>query len=53
MREYNWTKISFMGHSMGAIVSFFYASVYPEKINFVIAIDALKPKVFDAKMSSF
>ena len=37
---------------MGAIVAFLYASTYPKKVNFVIALDALKPKVFGAKMSS-
>ena len=52
MKEYNWSKISLLGHSMGAIVSFLYASTYPEKVNFVIALDALKPKVFGPKMSS-
>ena len=51
MKEYKWTKMSLMGHSMGAIMSFLYASVYPEKVNFVISFDALKPKVFDPKMS--
>ena len=49
MKEYNWSKISLLGHSMGAIISFLYAATYPEKINFVVAVDALKPKIFDPK----
>lgn len=43
MQEYHWTKISLMGHSMGAILVFIFSSAYPEKVNFAIAIDALKP----------
>lgn len=43
MQEYNWTKISLMGHSMGAILVFLFASAYPDRVNFAIAIDALKP----------
>ena len=43
MQEYNWNKISLMGHSMGAVQSFLFSSAYPDRVNFVVAIDALKP----------
>lgn len=41
-KEYNWDKISLMGHSMGSILSFMYASVFPSKVDLLIQIDALK-----------
>jgi len=44
-KEYNWDKISLMGHSMGSIVSFMFASVFPNKVDLMIQIDALKPQV--------
>jgi len=43
MKQYKWEKISIMGHSMTAIIGFIFASVFPEKVDMVIAIDALKP----------
>jgi pimeloyl-ACP methyl ester carboxylesterase len=46
-KEYNWDKISLMGHSMGAILSFMYATVFPSKVDMLIQIDALKPQVYD------
>ena len=30
---------------MGAVLTFMFASVFPERVNFVIAIDALKPHI--------
>ncbi|KAK9881768.1 hypothetical protein WA026_017286 [Henosepilachna vigintioctopunctata] len=40
---FNWPTISLMGHSLGAMVSFMYTMLYPEKVNFLMCIDALKP----------
>lgn len=34
-----------MGHSMGSILSFMFANVFPEKVDLLIQIDALKPQV--------
>lgn len=48
--KFQWQQISIMAHSMGAIISFLYASLLPDKINFVIAIDTLKPLVRSARM---
>lgn len=42
-KQYNWDKISIMGHSMGAILGFVYCSLYPDEVDMMIAIDALKP----------
>lgn len=43
--KFQWQQISLMAHSMGSILSFLYASLFPDKVNFVIAIDTLKPLV--------
>lgn len=48
MQEYKWSKISLIGHSMGAVMSFLFSSAFPDRVNFVIAIDALKP-AYDPK----
>ena len=53
MKEYNWSKITLLGHSMGSVLSFMFASVFPEKVNFVIAIDALKPHIHNPATSKF
>lgn len=45
MKEYNWEKISLMGHSMGSVLSFVFSSVFPHKTDMVIGIDALKPSI--------
>lgn len=49
-KEYNWDRISLMGHSMGSILSFMYASVFPSKVDLLIQIDALKPQVLNPEM---
>lgn len=41
-KAYQWKKISLMGHSMGSIVSYIYASLYPETIDLLIQIDIIK-----------
>lgn len=46
-KEYNWDKISLLGHSMGSVLSFMFASVFPSKVDLLIQIDALKPHIYD------
>jgi pimeloyl-ACP methyl ester carboxylesterase len=48
-REYNWDKISIMGHSLGSILLFMYAAIYPERVSMLIGIDALRPGLVDEK----
>ncbi|KAL5290861.1 hypothetical protein ACFFRR_010324 [Megaselia abdita] len=43
MQQYNWDKISLIGHSMGSIVTFAFASLYPDKVDLAVGLDALKP----------
>uniref|UniRef100_A0AAG5D9Q4 AB hydrolase-1 domain-containing protein n=1 Tax=Anopheles atroparvus TaxID=41427 RepID=A0AAG5D9Q4_ANOAO len=45
MSEYGWKKISLMSHSMGSVLHFAYAAVFPARVDFVISLDALKPQV--------
>jgi pimeloyl-ACP methyl ester carboxylesterase len=40
-------NVSLMGHSFGSIISFLYSTIFPNKVNMVIGIDALKSLVFD------
>uniref|UniRef100_A0A1I8PTW0 AB hydrolase-1 domain-containing protein n=1 Tax=Stomoxys calcitrans TaxID=35570 RepID=A0A1I8PTW0_STOCA len=42
VQEYKWRKVSLMGHSMGGVVAFAYASLYPNKVDLLIQIDILK-----------
>lgn len=37
-----WQKVKLMGHSLGAQTCFWYASLFPEETEFVIALDCLK-----------
>lgn len=49
--NYKWDQLSLVAHSMGAIVSFVYASVYPERTNLVCALDTLKIQCHDPKLT--
>lgn len=40
--QMKWDRLSLIGHSMGAIVSFCYASLFPEHVDLVVALDTLK-----------
>lgn len=42
---YGWKKVSILAHSLGAIITFVYSGLFPDKVEFVIALDALKPKI--------
>lgn len=39
----NWKQVSLIAHSMGALVAFMYASIFPERVDLVCALDTLKP----------
>lgn len=40
--KFKWDRLSLVAHSMGAIVSFFYASVFPDNVDLVVSLDTLK-----------
>ncbi|KAH8379642.1 hypothetical protein KR009_006266, partial [Drosophila setifemur] len=43
MREYGWKKVSLLGHSLGGVLSFIYASMAPHTVDMVICLDILVP----------
>lgn len=44
---FNWSKVSLLGHSISAIINYQYALLYPNEVDFLISIEALKPLVFE------
>lgn len=44
VQYFNWKKVSFLSHSMGSIVSFRYASIYPKDVEFYIGFDTMTPE---------
>lgn len=44
---FGWEKLKILAHSLGAQITFWYTSVFPEQTDFVIALDALKIPSFD------
>lgn len=44
---FNWSKVSLLGHSLGAITSYQYGLLYPDTMDFLICLDSLKPLVHE------
>uniref|UniRef100_A0A1B0GQL8 AB hydrolase-1 domain-containing protein n=1 Tax=Phlebotomus papatasi TaxID=29031 RepID=A0A1B0GQL8_PHLPP len=40
---YNWPKVSLIGHSLGAILCFLYAGIFPQNVDMVINLDGMIP----------
>jgi len=54
--EYTTDKPTLVGHSMGAAVSLYFASIYSEQINLLVLVDAagiLEPISYAKQLSSF
>ncbi|XP_064544740.1 probable serine hydrolase [Drosophila montana] len=49
MEEYNWSKVSMLGHSMSSINGFVFAALFPEKVDMFIGLDVLKPPIRSPK----
>lgn len=49
-QQYNWPQLSLLSHSMGAIISLVYASLFPQNVNLVCALDTLKIIDFEPKL---
>ncbi|GAB0091742.1 hypothetical protein DMENIID0001_066120 [Sergentomyia squamirostris] len=47
---YKWDKVGILAHSIGAIAGFVYAGLYPDKVDFLVAMDALKPQISGSKV---
>lgn len=43
MKEYSWEKVSILAHSLGSIVAFQLAGIFPEKVDLIIGMDTYKP----------
>lgn len=50
MKYFGWNKITLMGHSLGAILSYTYGFLFPEDLDFLICIDGLNPLINPRKM---
>ncbi|XP_073838052.1 probable serine hydrolase [Musca autumnalis] len=46
VKEYKWRKVSLMGHSMGAIICYFYTALNPHMVDMLIQIDLIKDAYF-------
>lgn len=46
-RKHNWSRLTMMGHSLGAGVITLYASMYPNDVEKIICFDGIAPKLFD------
>lgn len=43
---FQWQKVSLMGHSMGGMICYSYASYLPQQVDMLICIDGVLPIVF-------
>ncbi|XP_055914364.1 probable serine hydrolase [Eupeodes corollae] len=45
MDQYNWDKVSIMAHSMSSVIAFVFAALYPYRIDMLIQLDSLHPRI--------
>ncbi len=43
IRKFNWKRVSLLGHSLGAMVSYTFAATFPHRCDMVISVDLIKP----------
>lgn len=48
--HFKWTKVALLGHSLGAIFSYTYGSLFPAKVDFIVCLDAVNPLVLDRRV---
>lgn len=46
--HFNWDKVSLLGHSMGAVAGMRFATVFPDEVDFFIAIDSFLLEIHDS-----
>ncbi|XP_059224367.1 probable serine hydrolase [Stomoxys calcitrans] len=42
VKTFNWQKVSLLGHSLGGVVAYIYATLFPERIDLLIQLDVVK-----------
>ncbi|KAH8366024.1 hypothetical protein KR093_008412, partial [Drosophila rubida] len=50
MKEYNWPKVSLMGHSLGGVLSYLHTTLAPHTVDMAIMLDIVLPP-FDSPES--
>lgn len=45
VKKFRWEKVKLLGHSLGAALSFMYASTYPDEVAQIVCIDLYGPPV--------
>nr|XP_040231231.2 probable serine hydrolase [Anopheles coluzzii] len=53
MQHYGWGRISLMSHSIGAVMSYVFAGVFPDRVDLLVSFDLLKPFILDPDMVLF
>ncbi|KAB0790635.1 hypothetical protein PPYR_14925 [Photinus pyralis] len=43
VQYFNWPKVSLLGHSISGTIAYNYATLYPKAVDFLIAIEGLRP----------
>lgn len=53
IKKFDWKRVALLGHSLGAMLSYTFASTFPDRCAMVISVDLIKPdtltKKFDRK----
>ncbi|XP_065361395.1 probable serine hydrolase isoform X1 [Calliphora vicina] len=47
MEVYEWKKVSILAHSMSSMLSFIFASLYPDRLDMLISIDVVRTRYRD------
>lgn len=51
IKKFNWKRVSLLGHSLGAMVSYTFASTFPDRCEMVISVDLIKPDTLSRKFA--
>lgn len=49
-KEFEWKKVSLIGHSMGSIQSFLYTCIFDDQVDMYVGIDIMFPLMADFKI---
>lgn len=62
-KYYNWTSVALLGHSFGAALSFFYSSIFPKNVKWLISFECARsllttvkvnpPLIYSSSLDSF